>query len=526
MILEEVLAAEQIGFPILSALIFLPILWAVLLIFIRDDGLVRRVALGGALLELILALIMVFNFVPGTPDLQFVERSEWMPNLGVGYHVGVDGISVLFIPLTAFLTVMVMLLSWSTVRFLTRPYLIAVLGLEATTIGVFASLDLLLFFVFWELMLVPSYFLLKLWGIGPQRQYAGTKYVMYMLVGSAPMLVGIVLLGLNHRNATGEYSFDFPTLLTAPAPQELQTLIFFLLAFGFAVKGPLLPFHTWLPSVLSEGPVGMSIFLVGLKMGIYGFIRFAIPLAPEAAREWFWLMAVLALIAIIYGALIALVQPNLRRLLAFASVSHVGLVTLGLFSLSVQGLQGGLLMLINLGVAGAGLFFLAAFLYARTGSWELSSFGGMARHVPLLATFFFIVGLAGIGMPGTSGFPGEFLILLGAFRAHWALAGVAVLGVILSAAYFLTYYERAFFGPVTRDAVRRSQDLRPRETVIAATLVVTIFWIGLFPAPLLNITSGSVQALVERVEQGPAPQLAQHGYQVQEPTESRVAMHE
>ena len=252
----------------------------------------------------------------------------------------------------------------------------------------------------------------------------------------------------------------------------------------------------------------MSIFLIGLKMGIYGFIRFAIPLAPEAAREWFWLIAVLSLIAIIYGALIAVVQPNLHRLLAFASVSHVGLVTLGLFSLSVQGLQGGLLMLINLGIAGAGLFLLAGFLYARTGSWELSAFGGLARRVPLLATFFFIIGLAGIGMPGTSGFPGEFLILLGAFRAHWALAGVAVLGVILSAAYFLSYYERAFFGPVTRDAVRRSQDLRPREAVIAAALVVTIFWIGLFPAPLLNITSGSAQALVERVEQGPAPEVA------------------
>ena len=270
----------------------------------------------------------------------------------------------------------------------------------------------------------------------------------------------------------------------------------------------------------------MSIFLIGLKMGIYGFVRFAIPLVPEAAREWFWLVAALGLIAIVYGALIALVQPNLRRLLAFASVSHVGLATLGLFSLNVQGLQGGLLMLINLGIASAGLFFLASFLYARTGSWELSAFGGAARHVPLLATFFFIVGLAGIGMPGTSGFPGEFLILLGAFRVHWSLAAVAVLGVILSAAYFLSYYERAFLGPVARDAVRTSQDLRPREALIAATLVVTILWIGLFPAPLLNITSGSVQALVERVEQGPAQQLVQHGYQVQEPTESRVAMHE
>ncbi len=512
MILEEMLAAEQIGFPILSCLIVLPILCAVILGFIRDDGLARKVAFGGALLVLVLSLVLVFSFVPGTSDIQFAERAEWMPSLGVGYHVGVDGISVLFIPLTAFLTVLVMLLSWSTVRFLARGYLIALLGLEAATIGVFASLDLLLFFVFWEMMLVPSYFLLKMWGSGPQRQYAGMKYIMYMLVGSAPLLVGIVVLGVSHYNATGEYSFDFLALTATPASQGVQTLIFFLLAFGFAVKGPLFPFHTWMSTVFSEGPVGMSVMLIGLKMGIYGFIRFAIPLAPEAASQWFWLIAALGLTAIIYGALISLVQPNLRRLLAFSSVSHVGLATLGMFSLSTQGFQGGLLMLINMGIASAGLFFLAGFLYARTGSWELSSFGGAARTMPLLAVFFFIIGLASIGTPGTSGFPAEFLIFLGAFRVHWALGAVAVLGIILSAGYFLLYYERAFFGPVTRDAVREARDLRPRETVIAAALVVVIFFIGLFPAPLLNITGGSTEALAERIEQG--PQLAQDESQV------------
>ncbi|MDQ3507960.1 MAG: NADH-quinone oxidoreductase subunit M [Actinomycetota bacterium] len=509
MILEEVFAIEQIGFPILSTLILLPVLCAVVLAFVRDDGLARKVAFGGASLTLVLALVMAVGFVSGTSDIQFAERAEWMPSIGVGYFVGVDGISVLFIPLTAFLTLLVMLLSWGTVRFLTKGYLIALLGLEAATIGVFASLDLLLFFVFWELMLVPSYFLLKMWGTGPRRQYAGTKYVMYMLVGSAPLLVGIVVLGVNHFNVTGEYSFDFVALLETPASAGIQTLIFFLLAFGFAVKGPLFPFHTWMASVFSEGPVGMSVMLIGLKMGIYGFIRFAIPLAPEAASEWFWLIAVLGLIAIIYGALIALVQPNLRRLLAFSSVSHVGLATLGMFTLSTQGFQGGILMLVNMGIASAGLFFLAGFLYARTGSWELGSFGGAARTMPLLAVFFFIVGLASIGTPGTSGFPAEFLIFLGAFQVHWALAVVAVVGIILSAGYFFVYYERAFFGPVTRDAVRKATDLRPRETAIAAALVVVIFFIGLFPAPLLNMTSGSTEALAERIEAGPSTQLAQ-----------------
>jgi NADH-quinone oxidoreductase subunit M len=503
MTLEVMPATGQIGFPILSLIIFLPLLCAVALAFIKDDGIARKVALGGAVLVFALSMVMAFFFVPGSSAIQFAERAEWMPELGVGYFVGVDGISVLFIPLTAFLTVLVMLLSWGSVRYFSRAYLIAILGLETATLGVFASLDLLLFFVFWELMLVPSYFLIKVWGIGPQRQYAGTKYVMYMLVGSAPLLVAIVVLGVNHLNATGEFSFAFVELMATPASLGVQTLVFFLMAFAFAVKGPLFPFHTWLASVFSEGPVGMSIFLVGLKMGIFGFIRFAIPLAPEAAGEWFWIVAVLGVVAIIYGALIALVQPNLLRVLAFASVSHVGLATLGMFTLSTQGFQGGLLMLVNMAIASAGLFFLAGFLYARVGSWEISSFGGVARHMPLLATFFFIIGLASIGTPGTSGFPAEFLIFLAAFRVHWALAVVGVVGIILSAGYFFLYYERAFFGPATREAVRTARDLRPREVMISVALVAVIFWIGLYPAPLLEMTGGSTDALAERISGGP-----------------------
>jgi len=509
MILNEVTATQQIGFPILSILILLPIVWAILLNLIENDDLARKTALIGALLELLLALIMVLNFTPGVSDIQFAERVEWMAAIGVGYHLGVDGISVLFIPLTAFLTLMVMLSSWSTVRFRPKPYLTALFVLQSTTIGIFASLDLFLFFVFWELILVPSYVMLRLWGIGTQREYAALKYVMYMLAGSAPLLMGIVLLGINHFDATGTLSFDFPTLLTVPVAQELQTLIFFLLAFGFAVKGPLFPFHTWLPTALMEGPVGMSVLLVGLKLGVYGFLRFAIPLVPEAAAEWAWVMLVLGLIAILYGSLIALVQLNLRRLLAFGSVGHVGLAILGLFALNVQGLQGALMLMLNLGIATTGLLFLAGFLHSRTGSSELSAFGGLARHVPHLTTFFFILGLAFIGVPGTSGFPGEFLILLGAFDTHWAVAAIAVLGVILNAAFFLSYYERAFLGPVTRDAISNLQDLRPREAVVAVVLSVMVLWIGLFPNPLLTMSQGSVQAIVERVEQGSAPQVVQ-----------------
>lgn len=510
MSLNEVRAVDQIGFPILSVLIVFPVLWAILVTLIEDEWLARRTALVGALAELLLAVFMAVSFTPGVSDIQFVERIGWIATMGVGYYVGVDGISVLFIPLTAFVTLIVMLFSWTTVRFRPKAYLAALFAVEATTIGIFASLDLVLFFVFWELILVPLYFLLRAWGIGPERQYAAVKYVMYMMSGSVPMLLGIVLLGVNHYNQTGAYSFDFLDLLKAPVPHALQTLIFFLLAFGLAVKAPLFPFHTWMPTVLLQGPIGAGMFLIGLKIGVYGFIRFVLPLVPDAVSDWSWLMAALGATAIMYGGLIALVQPNLRRLLAFASVSHVGLALVGVFSLNVQGIQGALLLMFHLGIVSTGLFLLTGLLYARTGSSELSAFGGIARHAPLLATFFFIIGLAAIGLPGTSGFPGEFLVLLGAFEAHWAWAAVAVVGVVLTAAYFLSYYERAFFGPPPTHE-RRVPDLHVREAALAAVLAVVVFWIGLFPARFLDMTSGSVRALVERMNVEPVPHRAAPG---------------
>ena len=508
MILNELFAEQQMGFPILSALIMLPVFVAILLNFTRDEGTLRAIALFGAVAELLLAVVLVVNFIPGTSDIQFTERALWMEALGSGYHVGVDGISVLFIPLTAFITVMVLLFSWGSVKFFLKLYLVNILLLEAVTMGIFASLDLLLFYVFWELALIPAYFLIKFWGIGPERQYAGQKYVLYLLVGSVPLLIGIVLLSLNYHDvavAQGilpAYSFDFLTLLTVPVPLEAQTLIFGLLALGFAVKGPMLPFHTWMPTALVEGPIGVGMFLVGLKLGLYGFLRFLIPLVPEAAQEWFWLMAVLGVTGVLYGGLIALVQPNLRRLLAFAGVSHVGLAVLGLFSLNVQGLQGALFMMLSFGIVATGLFCLTGFLYTRLGSSDISAFGGLARQVPKLASFFFLLGLASIGTPGTIGFHGEFLILLGAFKAQWQFTAVAVLGVILSAAYFLWYYERAFFGPITNKVVLKIRDLTPREMVVGLSASALVLWVGFYPAPVLNITGASIEAVAKRVQDG------------------------
>jgi NADH-quinone oxidoreductase subunit M len=520
-ILNEHFAAQQIGFPILTVLTFLPFAGALIIwLFQRDEDLVRKTALTIAGLELFVSVLLLWNFVPHTADIQFAERAAWVPAIGVSYHLGVDGINVLFIPLTAFLTALIMVYSWEGSIRPFKSYFMALLALEGTIVGIFASLDLILFFVFWELMLIPSYFLIKLWGPGPDRQYAALKYVLYTLSGSVLMLVGIVLLNLNfHAEAVMHrteplYSFDLLDLLTVPVPLKQQTLIFFLMFFGFAFKAPVFPFHTWLPTALVQGPFVVSVVLAGVKLGTYGFIRFSLPLLPEASREWVWLMAALGLIAIIYGALIALVQTDFRRLLAFSSISHLGFVILGLFALNYQGLQGSLLQMINLGFSTAGLFFLAGFLYNRTGSAELSAYGGLARHVPLLATFILILGLASIGLPGTNGFIGEFLILLGAFQQHWVLAVVGVLGVILGAAYFLWWYERAFFGPVGSRVVTPLLDLRPREWGIATALSIMIFWIGLYPAPFLERINASVQALTDRLEEGSVAKAARMGMDV------------
>ena len=498
------------AFPILSWLVFLPLIGALIIWVAQDQDLIRKSALAVSGFQLSLAALVFKDFVPESPAMQFTERLAWIPALGINYHLAVDGISVLFVGLTAFLTFLVVLYSWDTVRVRVKEYYIALLALETTIVGIFVSLDLILFFVFWELMLIPSYFLIKLWGGGADRQYAALKYVLYTLLGSVFMLVGIVLLDLNYHDwavAHGiqpAYTFDFLDLLAVPVPPEQQILIFWLIFFGLAFKAPMFPFHTWLPDALVEGPIGMSVVLAGLKLGTYGFMRFSLPLLPDASTDGHVVMTLmtLALVGIIYGAIVALIQPDFRRLLAFSSVSHLGFVVLGIFALNFQGLQGSLLTMINLGFSTAGLFFLAGFLYVRRHSTDLSAFGGAAKQVPVLATFLLIIGMASIGLPGTNGFVGEFLILLGTFQAYWLFGVFAVTGVILGAAYFLWYYERAMFGPLSANLPRTIADLNAREMIIAVSLCVMIFWIGLYPSPFLRMMNGSVQALVERLEKG------------------------
>jgi NADH-quinone oxidoreductase subunit M len=334
--------------------------------------------------------------------------------------------------------------------------------------------------------------------------------VLYTLLGSVFMLVGIVLLDINYhqwatlRHIEPTYSFDLLELLSVPIPFSQQVLIFWLLFLGFAFKAPVFPFHTWLPDALFEGPIGMAVVLGGLKLGTFGFIRFSIPLLPDASKSQTVVSIIMALglAAILYGAILALVQQDLRRLLAFSSISHLGFVVIGLFALNFQGLQGSLLTMINLGFSTAGLFFIAGFLYSRQQSTQLGSLGGMAKQTPLIACFFLFLGLAGIGLPGTGGFVGEFLILMGTFKANWIYGAIAVIGVILSAAYFLWYYERSMLGPLGKAVKDSIRDLHPREILIASALSLMILWIGLYPSPFLKMMNGSVQALVDRLERG------------------------
>lgn len=507
---------EETHFPLLTSLIFLPLTAGLLLLFLHDERLSRTLAFSAALLELGLSLVLWTRFDFDTAGMQWVERHDWIASLRIQYLVGVDGVSLLFLPLTALLTVAVILASWTSVQHQARLYYALLLALEGITIGIYCALDLGLFFLFWELTLPPLFFLISLWGIGPQRRYAASQYILFMLAGGVPLLFGFILLALNHARETGlsapaGLSFDYLNLLETPIPLELQSVVFLLLFFGFAVKAPLFPFHVWLPTAAMEGPVGVTALLMGLKLGLFGIIRFAVPLAPQAANQHFRLMATLGVAGALYGALIALKQTNLRRLLAFSSISHVGFVLIGIAALNIQGIQGAIFQLFNFGIVAGGMFLIAGFLQHRLGTTELTGLGGAARAMPLLASLFFVLGLAGMGVPGTNGFAAEHLILIGALRADFGMGLAALLGVILGAAYFLGFFQKAFLGPTTRRAVREGADLRPREFCVAGVMVLLSLAFGFFPQPLLDVTRRPLQAWVARVQGGNPVTLAKVG---------------
>jgi NADH-quinone oxidoreductase subunit M len=487
------------GLPLLSLLFLTLPLGALLAWLLPRPESARVIALATALIDLVVACLVVFVFDPAQPGFQLVEKRDWIPGLNIHYLVGVDGISVLFLPATVLLFIGVTLASWNSVHTLPRLFYTLLMLFETATLGVFCALDSVLFFLFWEFTLIPLYFLVTLWGVGPNRRHAAMKYTLVMLAGGVPLLFGFLTLAFGAAAGGGPLVFDLPTLLATPLPLATQYAVFLLLLVGFGVKVPLFPLHTWLPLIAMEGPVAVCALITGLKLGAYGLIRFAVPLAPAAAQELHWLLAAFGVVAILHGAVVALAQTNLRRMLAYSSISHVGLVVLGISSFNLHGLQGAVLQLLNFVIAAGGLFLLLAALHGRTGSTDVASLGGVARTMPWLASLFLLFGLAAMGLPGTVGFPAELLLLLSTFERH-AGAGIAALaGMVVGAAYFLGGYRRAFFGPAVRPAVAAAQDLRPRELAAMLAFAALVIAFGLFPGLLLDVMQASAAAWVARL---------------------------
>lgn len=495
------------NFPILSLVILLPLAGGIAVGFIQDINIAKRVALIIASLELAATLLVVDWFDASIGNaFQLVEQHTWIPSLNILFLIGIDGISVLFLPASALLTLVAIIASWKSVQHLTRFHFALLLAMEGGTMGVFVALDMMLFFLFWELILPPIFFLIGLWGGGPDRRGAAMKYMLYMLFSGVPLLFALIMLGVNHAMQTGgniplDLSFSFPVLLNTPISEDLQKIIFLLLLTGFAVKAPLAPFHTWLPTTAVEAPAQLTALLVGLKLGAFGMLRFAMPLTPDASAKYAWVLGILGAVTFIYAAMIALRQSNLRRMLAYASVSHVGLVIVGIAALNMQGVQGAIFQLLNFSLIASCLILIAGFIQHRLGSTELVHLGGLARIMPRLTTFFFIFALASIGMPGTSGFPAELLLILGALNAHPGLGIAALLGAILGAAYMLSFIRRAFLGPVTHSHLNRVLDLRSREFGLLCIPASLVLLFGFFPDLILDINKVAAESWLSRLIQ-------------------------
>jgi len=499
-------------FPFLSAMIFLPALGAMLGFLIASDELVKRMALVTSLLTFLASLIPFFAFDPSLAAAQFVESYAWVPLLGIRYEIGIDGISLLLIVLTTFLVPLSILASWESITTRRREFMISMLFLETGMIGVFAAVDLFLFYVFWEATLIPMYFLIGVWG-GPQRIYAAIKFILYTMAGSLLMLVAILALYFLYRQATGEATFNLFQLARLELSSSAQWWLFWAFFLAFAIKVPLFPFHTWLPDAHVEAPTAGSVILAGvlLKMGAYGFLRFCLPLFPHASLRAAEVIALLAVIGIIYGAAMALVQADIKRLVAYSSVSHLGFVVLGIFAFNQTALDGAVLQMVNHGLSTGALFLLVGMLYDRRHSRMIADFGGLTQVMPRFAAIFMLVTLASIGLPGLNGFVGEFLVLLGAFQAMPVFASVAALGIILAAVYMLWMYQRTMFGELTHAANKSLADVTARELAVLVPVILVIVWIGVYPRPFLARIDAATKGIVERVMTEAPGQKAMRG---------------
>ncbi|HDL90204.1 MAG TPA: NADH-quinone oxidoreductase subunit M [Thermodesulforhabdus norvegica] len=488
------------GIQILTIVTFFPLVGVPLLILIRRENveLLKNVALAVTVIDFLLSLYLLFYFDSSEPGFQFVERRQWIKSIGAQYIVGIDGISLFLYLLTTFICPICILSAWKYIDKYEKEFLVCMLVLEVGMLGTFCALDMLLFYVFWELMLIPMYFIIGVWG-GPRRVYASIKFVLYTFFGSVLMLAAIIFYYLYIGRVTGEYSFDLMKWYEVLAPFGIQIWLFAAFALAFSIKVPMFPFHTWLPDAHVEAPTPGSVILAGilLKMGTYGFIRFAMPLFPHATHAMLPLLVALSIIGVVYGALVSIVQPDVKKLVAFSSVSHLGAVMLGLFALNMQGVEGSIYQMLNHGLSTGALFILVGMLYERRHSRLIKDFGGIAKVIPLFAAFFMVTVLSSVGLPGLNGFVGEFLIFLGAFKANPLWAIIAATCVILAAVYLLWMYKRVMYGPITHEENKHLPDMNAREVGLMVPIVILYVVMGVCPNYFLSKMHASVEAFID-----------------------------
>ncbi|MFQ5455690.1 MAG: NADH-quinone oxidoreductase subunit M [Nitrospirota bacterium] len=509
-----------LNFPILSIICLFPLIAALIIAFFfkkENTKSIKNFAFGSSLIVLLISLFLLPFFDKTTYEMQFVERLPWIASIGVDYFLGIDGISLLLILMTVFLMPISIVSSYSAIQTREKEYYIFLLLLETGMIGVFIALDFFLFYIFWEVMLIPMYFIIGIWG-GPRKLYATIKFFLYTLFGSVLMLLGIIMLYFLNKNpsiGSGEATFNILTFMEMNIPMNYQFWIFLAFFLGFAIKVPMFPFHTWLPDAHVEAPTAGSVILAGilLKMGTYGFVRLSLPILPEASRQFVPFIVTLAIIGIIYGALVAMAQKDIKKLVAYSSVSHLGYVMLGLFSLNINGISGGIMQMINHGISTGALFLIVGIMYERTHTRMIDRYGGLSPHIPIFMAIFTITVFSSMGFPGLNGFVGELMVIVGAYKANYIYAIFASMGIILGAAYMLWLLQRIMLGTEKRPE-EGVMDCNKREICYMLPLIVVMFWIGLYPTPYLKIIEPSVQHIVQRLENTRSNQLAETGRQL------------